>query len=120
MFSGPNSTNISPVPFKRYSGLSHIVKVLTRDSGILDWCLTNNPKILCEPKQLPKIGSNDHYCVLLGPTPQVVQPTKRTIMRRDTRASRLRDLEGGLLHIPGKISLPWSLVKRSLTSSFEC
>lgn len=26
------------------SGLTQIIKVLTRDSGILDWCLTNSSK----------------------------------------------------------------------------
>ena len=51
----PASTNISPVVFKRMSGLTQIVKVLTRDTGTLDWCLTNSPKCLSDPKQLPKI-----------------------------------------------------------------
>ena len=34
-----NSTNISDCYFKRAIGLTQIVKVLTRDTGILDWCL---------------------------------------------------------------------------------
>ena len=36
----PTSTNIAPTPFKRSCGLTQIINVLTRDSGILDWCLT--------------------------------------------------------------------------------
>ena len=43
------------------TGLTQIIKVLTRDSGILDWCLTNRPKTMSEPKQLPKVGRSDHY-----------------------------------------------------------
>ena len=85
----PTSTNIAPTPFKRSCGLTQIINVLTRDSGILDWCLTNKPKALCAPSQLPKLGSSDHYCVLIkqglrGKT------TKQTITRRDTRASCIR------------------------------
>ena len=85
----PRSTNIAPTPFKRSCGLTQIINVLTRDSGILDWCLTNKPKALCAPSQLPKLGSSDHYCVLIkqglrGKT------TKQTITRRDTRASCIR------------------------------
>ena len=55
----PTSTNFSPAVLKRSCVW------LTRDTGILDWYLTNHPKLLNEPKQLPKLGSSDHYCVLV-------------------------------------------------------
>lgn len=85
----PTSTNIPPTLFKRSRGLTQIVNVLTRDSGILDWCLTNNPKALCAPSQLPKLGSSDHYCVLIKQGPRG-KTTNQTITRRDTRASCIR------------------------------
>ena len=72
-------------------GLSQIVKVLTRDTGTLHWCLTNHPKLCPTPIQLPKIGSSDHYCVLVPPGTPVPRACERTIVRRDTRNSQLRD-----------------------------
>ena len=62
----PNSTHISQRRFKHQCGLSQIVEILTRDTGILDWCLTNLPKLMTPPKQLRKIGSSDHYCFLIN------------------------------------------------------
>ena len=61
----PNSTHISSKRVKRQCGLTQIVEILTRDTGILDWCLTNHPKFMASPKQLPKICSSDHYCFLV-------------------------------------------------------
>ena len=87
----PNSTNISSPIFKRMTGLTQIIKVLTRDSGILDWCLTNRPKTMSEPKQLPKVGRSDHYCVLIQQTTNCSKHVKRTTSKRDTRSSRIRD-----------------------------
>ena len=86
----PASTNISSAVFKRMSGLTQIVKVLTRDSGTLDWCLTNSPKCLSDPKQLPKIGRSDHYFVLVRQVPSTQKRGKCTIIKRDTRDSALR------------------------------
>ena len=56
----PDSPTISSNRFSQLCGLTltQIVKTCTRDSGILDWCLTNKPKIM----SLPKIDSSDHYC----------------------------------------------------------
>ncbi|XP_048590589.1 uncharacterized protein LOC125573834 [Nematostella vectensis] len=86
----PTSTKISPVPFKRSAGLTQTVNVLTRDTGTLDWCLTNNPKCLQVPKQLPKIGRSDHYGVLIQQAPPSQKGVKCTITKRDTRDSALR------------------------------
>ena len=67
------------------------MKVLTRDTGTLDWCLTNSPKCLSDPKQLPKIGRSDHYCVFVQQAPSILEGGKRTIIKWDTRDSALRD-----------------------------
>ena len=75
-------------------GLTQIVKVFTRDTGILDWCLTNSPKVFSSPKQLPKIGARDHYSVLVAPVIPSSRPSKLTMLRRDTRPSRIRDFGG--------------------------
>ena len=90
----PNSTNISPAPFKRMCGLTQIVKVFTRDTGILDWCLTNSPKVFSLSMQLPKIGASDHYSVLVAPVIPSSHSSKLTLLRRDTRPSHIRDFGG--------------------------
>ena len=89
----PNSTGLSPAETKRYTGLTQIVNVLTRDTGILDWCLTNKPNLFNSPKQLPKLGSSDHDTVSI--TPQLsntcAKNTNYTVFKRDLRPSRIRD-----------------------------
>ena len=71
-----NSTKISPNRFRQLCGLTQIVKMFTRDSGILDWCLTNKPRIMSLPKKLPKIGSSDHYCfVFTQKVPHIKPPS---------------------------------------------
>ena len=86
----PASTNVSPEILKRSCGLTQTEKVLTRDTGILDWFLTNSPKWFDDPKQLPKIGTSDHYGVLVRQIKSRAKPTNGTFFRRDTRDSRLR------------------------------
>lgn len=63
----PVSTGLDVRFVKRLTGLSQIVNVLTRDTGILDWVLTNRPMEFAQPAQLPKIGCSDHYAVLIKP-----------------------------------------------------
>ena len=87
----PNSTNISDCYFKRAIGLTQIVKVLTRGTGILDWCLTNHPKLFPPPIQQPKIGSSDHYCVLIHPNLPSAKQSKQTKILWDTRDSNMRE-----------------------------
>ena len=76
---------------KRNTGLSQIVTVLTRDTGTLDWVLTNKPSLFCPPSQLPKIGRSDHYAVLIKPdtTHLICKSEKKYIIRRDLRESSL-------------------------------
>ena len=63
----PTSTRLTESVMKCVTGLTQIVKVKTRDSGNLDWCLSNRPKLMASPKQLPKLGTMDHYSVLIYP-----------------------------------------------------
>ena len=63
----PASTGIK-AQVKQRTGLSQLVNVLTRDTGILDWALTNKPKFFSSPTQRPKIGRSDHYAVLVKPS----------------------------------------------------
>ena len=51
--SSTNSTHIPQRRFKHQCGLSQTVEILTRDTGTLDWCLKNLPKLMAPPKQLP-------------------------------------------------------------------
>ncbi|XP_032237538.2 uncharacterized protein LOC116618187 [Nematostella vectensis] len=88
----PTSTRFSVVATKRATGLSQIVKVLTRDTGILDWCLTNMPNSFAPVCQLPKIGRSDHYTLLIAPILRSLKPrAKTTIWKRDLRPSKIRD-----------------------------
>ena len=88
----PTSTGITELTTKRVTGLTQIIKVLTKDTGTLDWCLTNRSKLMASPKQLPKLGKSDHYSVFIFPaqSPTVSKNTKKTIEKRDLRPSRLR------------------------------
>ena len=89
----PTSTRITKLAVNRATGLSQIVKVNTRDSGTLDRCLTKHPKLMDCPKQLPKLGSTDHYSVLIHPpkSSSTSKNTKIAVGRRHLRASRIRD-----------------------------
>ena len=46
----PTSTRITELAVKHATGLSQFVKVNTRDSRTLDWCLTNHPKLMGLPQ----------------------------------------------------------------------
>ena len=81
----PTSTLLTELVNKHMTGLTQIVKVKTRDSGILDWCLSNCPKLMASRKQLPKLGTTDHYSILIYP-PQASATSKNTkifVERRD-------------------------------------
>ena len=87
----PPSTGLSAQVVKRSTGLSQIVTVLTRDTGTLDWVLTNKASLFYPPSQLPKIGRSDHYAVLIKPDTTHVncKTDKKYIIRRDLRESSL-------------------------------
>lgn len=88
----PPSTGLTEKQMKQYTSLTQVVKVLTRDTGVLDWCLTNRPKLFAPPQQLPKLGTSDHYTVLIQPksTPPIGISTSVTaLLKRDLRPSRI-------------------------------
>ena len=89
----PTSTRITELATKRVTGLSQIIKVPTRDTETLDWCLTNRPKLMASPKQLPKLGRSDHYTILINSaqSPSVNRNTNKTIEKQDLRPSRMRE-----------------------------
>ena len=67
-------------------------------------------------KQLPKIGSSDHYCFLIKQSPVIrLINDREAISRRDTRASRIRDFG------PWITSFTWQEVyeKNMCQSKFE-
>lgn len=62
-----------------------LVAVKTRDSGTVDWFLTNKPKLF-RVSQLPMVGSSDHYTILAKP---VSAPTLKPIINKTmTRSAR--------------------------------
>ena len=87
----PTATGISERSVKLRTGLSQITKVLTRDTGTLDWCLTNKLKLFRDPEQLPKIGRSDHYTVLIKPCESLPghNHSKKDFWSRDLRTSSL-------------------------------
>ena len=87
----PTTTDISERSIKLRTGLSQITKVSTRDTGTLDWCLTNKRKLFRDPEQLPKIGRSDHYTVLSKPCESLPghNHSKDDFWSRDLRTSSL-------------------------------
>ena len=92
----PTTTGISERSIKLRTGLSQITKVLTRDNGTLDWCLTNKPKLFRDPEQLPKIGRSDHYTVLIKPCESLPghNHSKEDFWSLDLRTSSLHAFGG--------------------------
>ena len=113
----PSSTGLSVTDTKRLTGLSQIIRVLTRDSGTLDWCLTNKPSLFCPPKQLPELGSSDHYVISITPgtSTALVKNTTSTIWRRDLRQSRMREFGNWITQQNWQTVYDESLVNDKLT-----
>ena len=87
----PVSTGITEQQTKLSTGLVQVIKVLMQDSGTLDWCLTNRPKLFSPPKQLPKIGTSDHYTVLMLPRSESSEKSSpiSSLLKRDLRPSKV-------------------------------
>lgn len=60
------STGLKPKDLTQLNDLKQIVKFKTRDTGTLDWFLTNRPAIF-QLFQLPKIARSDHFTILAKP-----------------------------------------------------
>lgn len=73
------------------TGLVQVIKVLRQDSGTLDWCLTNRPKLFSPPKQLTKIGTSDHNTVLILPRSESSEKPSSVSsqLKRDLRPSKV-------------------------------
>ena len=63
----PNSTGLKQTYLTSPNHLKQLVTFNTRESNILDWFLTNRPKLFIM-HQLPKIAASDHFTILGKPT----------------------------------------------------
>ena len=88
----PTSNGLRSDSICRPNNLKQLIKLYTRDSGILDWFFTNRPNIF-DLQRLPKLGSSDHYTVLARPT--VTHPSQQhsiqKMQRRQDLASNWRE-----------------------------
>ena len=87
----PTSTGLNEHFVKHKTGLTQIIRVLTRDNGVLDWFLINKPKFFQPPLQLSNFGQSDQNVVLVkrnSPTMNA-KAAKKTIMRHDLRESAI-------------------------------
>ena len=82
--------NPLPKDLTHANNIKQMVKFKTRDSGTLDWFLTNMPNLF-DLSQLPKIGASDHFTILARPvTPSLNSRTNRKLRVRDMRESAWR------------------------------
>ena len=93
----PTSTSLKLKDLTQSNNLKQIVKFNTRDTGTLDWFLTNRPAIF-QFFQLPKIARSDHVSILAelitsSTQTQVIQKVRV----RDLRESAWRTLGAGSL-----------------------
>lgn len=76
------STGLKEHVVKHKTSLTQIIRVLTRDTGVLDWLLTKKRKFFQPPLELPKIGRSDHYAVLVKHVSVMnSKVAKKTILR---------------------------------------
>ena len=89
----PPSTGVTERQVKHATSLTQLVKVLTRDTGTLDWCLTNRPKLFSSPLQLPKLGRSDQDTLLIksATVPHKHTPSNQRVYSRDLRPSKIND-----------------------------
>ena len=87
----PTSTGITEQQTKNSTGLSQLIKILNRDTGTPERCLSNRPKLFAPPLQLPKLGKSDHFTVMIKPKtiPPNQIPPENVISKRDLRPSRV-------------------------------
>ena len=86
----PKSTGFNVKDLTHANNIKQMVKFKTRDSGTLDWFLTNMPNLF-DLSQLPKISASDHFTILARPvTPSLNSRTDRKVRVRDMRESAWR------------------------------
>ena len=91
--------------------LRQLVNKPTRGDQILDLVLTNQPDLydINSVQILPPFGLSDHNVVIVHPTTRAPRegPSRRTLSKRDTRASRKSELGRFLA------SIDWSVVSEA-------
>ena len=86
----PTSTGFNVNNLTHANNIKQMVKFKTRDSGTLEWFLTNMPKLI-GLSQLPKVGATDHFTILARPvTSSLSSRTGRKVRIRDMRESAWR------------------------------
>ena len=81
--------------FRPFCSLTHVLSLVkSMNSSVSLAKTTRMSSVFSSPKQLPKIGASDHYSALVAPVIPSSRPSKLTMMRRDTRPSRIRDFGG--------------------------
>ena len=75
------------------------------------------PSLFCPPKQLPKLGSSDHYVISITPgtSTALVKNTTSTIWRRDPRQSKMREFGDWITQQNWQTVYDESLVNDKLT-----
>ena len=86
----PNSTGFNVTYLTHSNELKQIAYFKTRDSGILDWFLTNRPSVF-DTYQLSKIGKSDHFTVLSRPAASSSSLQPRKLKVGDLRDSKWRE-----------------------------
>ena len=108
-YFNPTTTGLRQKAITQPNNLRQLVTFKTRDSGTLDWFLTNKPKIF-NVSQLPKIDSSDRNTILANPiTLQQQKPSIRKIKTRDMRYSAWRAIGRWIIqkdwnHVPNALS----------------
>ena len=83
----PSSTGFKMKYITHVNHLKQLISFKTRDSAVLDWLLTNRPKLF-EVSRLPKVGSSDHDTILAKPNIAISpEQTITKIAIRDMRNS---------------------------------
>ena len=85
----PTSTGINLNDLTRPNSLKQLVNFNTRDSGILDWLMTNTPSHF-KVTQLPKIGRSAHFSILATPISGSIPLPVRKTQVQDLRDSAWR------------------------------
>ena len=88
----PTTAGLKAKDITQRNHLKQLVTFKTRDSGTLDWFMTNRPKLFTM-SQLPKTASSDHYTILAKPINSLKhKPVINKIESRDMRDSAWRAL----------------------------
>ena len=106
----PTTAGLKAKDITQRNHLKQLVTFKTRDSGTLDWFMTNRPKLFTM-SQLPKTASSDHYTILAKPINSLKhKPVINKIESRDIRDSAWRALGRGMTE------KDWNIVMSATTA----